>query len=52
MAQPSGEEMPFMFKPMLTSLIVPGILAVMARIIVAGKRLRRTGRPVGTEGIG
>jgi ankyrin repeat protein len=43
---------PFMLKPMLTSLIVPGILPVMAGIIVAGERLRRTGRPVGTEGIG
>jgi hypothetical protein len=44
--------MPFMFKPMLTSLIVPGILAVMAGNIVPEKRLRRAGRPVGAEGIG
>jgi hypothetical protein len=32
-----------MFKPMPTSLIVPGILAVMAGIIIPEKRLRRTG---------
>jgi hypothetical protein len=44
--------MPFMFKPMLTSLIVPVILAVMAGNIVPEKRLRRAGRPVGAEGIG
>jgi hypothetical protein len=41
-----------MFKPMPTSLIVPGILAVVAGIIVPGKRLRRTSGPAGTEGIG